>query len=194
VIVTVVATLKTLDFDDALTAVDRGAAFVDLRPTTAYLDVHVPGSLALLYEFGPGMAQRARDCIPLDVPLIMLDLDHGDVLHATASLRGKGFTVLGEVDDGINAWAERRGTPASTEAALGLSRPEGTVLDVGDPGAERPRDATVIPTERLWHRSHEFAGAQRVAIVAGYGVRAALAVGMLERAGVGELVFWKTRP
>jgi len=194
VAVTVVTTLKTLDFDDAVAAVDRGAAFVDLRPTTAYIDVHVPGSLGLLYEFGPGMAQRARDCIPLDVPLILLDLDHGDLVHATASLRGKGFTVLGEVDDGINAWAERRGTPASTEVALGSSRPEGAVLDVGDPGAQRAEDATVIPIERMWSRAHEFAGALRVVIVAGYGVRAALAVGMLERAGAREIVFWKTRP
>jgi rhodanese-related sulfurtransferase len=192
--VTVVTTLRTLPFDEALAAVDRGAAFVDLRPTAAYLDVHIPGSLGLLYEFGPGMAQRARDCVPLDVPLIMLDLGHGELVHATASLRGKGFTVLGEVDDGINAWAKRRGTPASTEVAVGLSRPDGAVLDVADPGAERAEEATLIPVERLWPRAHEFAGAQRVVIVAGYGVRAALAVGMLERAGARELVFWKTRP
>lgn len=116
--VTVLTSLKTLGFDEALAAVDQGAAFVDLRPTAAYLDAHVPGSFGLLYEFGPGMAQRARDCIPLDVPLILLDLDHGDLVHATASLRGKGFTVLGQVDDAINAWAERRGTPGSTELAL----------------------------------------------------------------------------
>lgn len=191
--VTVVTSLKTLDFDEALAAIDQGAAFVDLRPTAAYLDVHIPGSLGLLYEFGPGMAQRARDCIPLDVPLILLDLDHGDLVHATGALRGKGFTVLGEVDDAINAWAERRGTPGSTEHTLGSARPEGTVLDVGDPGAEHVEGATVIPIERLWDRAHEFAGAQGVVIVAGYGVRAALAVGMLERAGVGEVVFWKTR-
>ena len=192
--VAVVTTLKTLDFDEAMAAVDQGAAFVDLRPTAAYLDVHVPGSLGLLYEFGPGMAQRARDCIPLSVPLVMLDLDHGELVHATAALRGKGFTVLGEVDDGINAWAERRGTPASTEITLGFSRPEGTVLDVGDPGAEHATDAMVVPIERLWSRAHEFAGVQRVVIVAGYGVRAALGVGMLERAGAGEVVVWKTRP
>jgi rhodanese-related sulfurtransferase len=192
--VAVVTTLRTLDFDEALAAVDRGAAFVDLRPTAAYLDVHVPGSLGLLYEFGPGMAQRARDCIPLDVPLILLDLDHAELVHATASLRGKGFTVLGEVDDGVNAWAERRGALASTEVAARSSRPDGTVLDVGDPGAKRANEATVIPVERLWSRADEFAGAQRVVIVAGYGVRAALAIGMLERAGARELVFWKTRP
>ncbi|MGH2693352.1 MAG: hypothetical protein ACRDJJ_00920 [Actinomycetota bacterium] len=190
---TVLTSLKTLDFDEAIAAVDQGAAFVDLRPTAAYLDVHVPGSLDLLYEFGPGMAQRARDCIPLDVPLILLDLDHVDLVHATASLRGKGFTVLGEVDDAINAWAERRTTPGSTELALGSARPEGMVLDVGDPGGERVEGATVIPIERLWGRAHEFAGAPRVVIVAGYGVRAGLAIGMLERAGAQDLVFWRTR-
>lgn len=190
----ILTTVKDLSFDDALAAVeDDGAAFVDLRPIDAYLDVHIPGSLALLYEFGPGMASRARDCIPLELPLVLLDLGYGDITNAAAALRGKGFSVLGAVTDAINAWAHARGNPASTDVHEGPDAPNGTVLDVGDPGANAPDGALRIPADTLFRRLDEVKGNGRVIIAAGYGVRAALAVGALERAGVDDIVFWRTR-
>ncbi len=91
-------TLRELDVDDARAYVDGGAALVDLRPVDDFLDVHVRGSLPLVYEFGPGMASRARDCLPLDLPLILLGTHDADVDNAAASLRGKGFAVLGTVE------------------------------------------------------------------------------------------------
>jgi hydroxyacylglutathione hydrolase len=184
-------TLRELDLDDALTLVDEGAAFIDLRPVDAYLDVHVPGSLELLYEFGPGMASRARDCLPLDLILVLMDLGDADLINAAASLRGKGFTVAGSVADGINAWAERRGPPGSTDVVRGPHAPQGLVLDVCDPGAGSVPDAVRIPIEKLWWRVDEVASEPRVVVAAGAGVRAALAVGMLERAGVDAIVFWR---
>src|ERR687892_1863451 len=108
-------TLKQLSFDYALAAVDAGAAFVDLRSVDAYLEVHIPGSIALLYEFGPGMASRARDCLPLDLPLVLLDDGGSDLMNAAASLRGKAFTVLGRLEGGASEWAKAHGAPASTE-------------------------------------------------------------------------------
>ena len=104
-------TLRRLPFEEALAAVDTGAAFVDLRPTDAYLEVHIPASLALLYERGPGMASRARDCLPLDLPLVLVDLGELDYVHAAASLRGKGFTVLGSIAG--RRCEERRHRPTS---------------------------------------------------------------------------------
>lgn len=172
--------VRTLAFGDALTAVDRGAAFIDLRPIASYLEVHILGSIPLLYEFGPGMASRARDCLPLSLPLVLLDLGHGDIAHAAASLRGKGFTVLGKVDDGINQWAAKRGTPRSTET---VSTPVGKLIDVGDPGAEAGGGALSMPLDLLWHRVGELAGEEQITVASGYGVRAAVAVGILERAG-----------
>ena len=188
----VATTLKELAFEAALHHLDEGAAFVDLRPTSAYLDVHVPGALALLYESGPGMATRARDCIPLDVPLVLLEDDKSDLQHAAASLRGKGFAVVGFTRDAINNWA-RTGTPASTDVVEGTRSPGGVILDVADPGARPPEDAVRVPADELWRRSGEMAHHTRVVVAAGYGVRAALAVGMLELAGVAETVLWKTR-
>lgn len=186
------STLRELPFEEAALLYDEGAAFVDLRPIDDYLDVHVPGSLALLYEFGPGMAARARDCLPLSLPLVLLESAGADMTHAAASLRGKGFDVVGVVRDAINRWAEARGAPASTEI-LQDSDPQGAVLHVGDPGAQPTEDAIFIPIERLWTRVAELQEHDRITIVAGRGVRAALAVGILERAGK-QVVFWRSRP
>ena len=66
------STLRTLELDEALAHADQGALWIDLRTLPAYLEVHVPTSLALGYEFGPGMAGRARDCLPLSAPLVLM--------------------------------------------------------------------------------------------------------------------------
>ena len=186
--------LHELDFDDALAEIDSGGAFVDVRPVQEYLDVHIPGSLELLYEFGPGFAGRARDCLPLDLRLILLDLGYGDLQNAAAALRGKGFDVAGTVSDGINQWASTRGSPISTEVVEGDRASGGIAVDVGDPGAGRCQGARRIPLEHLWEGADELSGADRVVVVAGVGVRAALAVGILERHGAREVAYWKQNP
>lgn len=181
--------VHVLPFEEASAAVDHGAAFVDLRPIESYLEVHIRGSIALLYEFGPGMASRARDCLPLSLPLVLLDLGHGDIANAAGSLRGKGFTVLGQVDDGINKWAAAGGSPVSTETG---GEREGRVLDVGDPGAHASESALRIPVDVLWGRAAELDEDETITVVSGYGVRAALAVGILERFGH-DVAVWDTR-
>jgi hydroxyacylglutathione hydrolase len=187
----VTSTLRTLGLEAAEAAVEEGAAYIDLRPIPEYLDVHIPGSLALLYEFGPGMASRARDCLPLNLPMVLLDDDTSDLVNAAASLRGKGFTVLGRLEGGVSTWAQTKRTPASTEVVT--AQAEGaTLLDVSDPGAPKPDGATTISIERLWTRVHELEGKGPVVVCAGRGIRAALAVGMLERAGV-DVAFWWAR-
>ena len=181
--------LQMLDFTEALDAVDRGAAFIDLRRVASYFEVHIPGSIPLLYEFGPGLASRARECLPPSLPLVLLDLGYGNCAHAAAALRGKGFTVVGAIDDGINRWAAARGTPRSTET---VPTPTGMALDVGDPGAQVRDDAVHIPVELLWGRVAELSDHEHVTVTSGYGVRAAVAVGILERAGH-EVAIWSPR-
>jgi rhodanese-related sulfurtransferase len=127
---------------------------------------------------------------------VILDLGYGDPGVAAAALRGKGFDVVGSVADGLNQWSAR-GRPASTDVLIrgtgGDEAPDGTLVDVGDPGAATVDGATRIPIDRFWDRSGEFTSATRVVVIAGYGVRAALAVGMLEQAGVEDITFWRTR-
>lgn len=187
------STLKTLPFTDAARHVDEGAAFVDLRDVDSYLDVRIPGSLSLLYESGPGFQSRARDCIPLEVPLILLELEGVDMINAASSLRGRGFSVIGTVRDGLREWPRAEGDLVSTDTYRGPQPKNSLVLDVSDPGAMGTGDATRIPIEQLWSRVGEIAAEPRVVIATGYGVRSALAVGILERAGVKEVVVWKTR-
>lgn len=183
--------IPELDLAAALEA--RGAAFIDLRPIDEYLDIHIPGSMALVYESGPGMAARARDCFPLDLPLILLEDERVDMGNAAASLRGKGFEVLGAIPDAIARWGALRGRPTSTDVYEGADIPGGTMLDVGDPGVRIVEGARRIPAETLWTAAGDLDSAERYVVTAGYGVRAGLAVGILERAGVTDLVFWKTR-
>ena len=190
----VTTTLKSLDFDEALGVVEHGGAFVDLRPLDDYLEVHIPGSLSLQYEKGPGLGSRARDCLPLDLPLVILDLDAADPMRAAAALRGKGFSVVGSVADGLNRWAEARENPISTETVeSGVAPVGGRILDVGDRGAGRDAADVHIPLEQLWDRIDELQGQGGIVVAAGYGVRAALAVGMLERAGIEQIAFWTNK-
>ncbi len=185
--------LREMSLSEAASAVEAGAAFVDLRRVRDYLDVHIPGSLNLLHEEGPGFAGRARDCIPLDVALVLVEAGGGeDLVAAAAALQGKGFTVLGLCRDGLNAWAERD-TPASTEVIGGNEASGKLLLDVGDPGATHVDGALRIPSDTLWERMDEVLEAAqdgRVVIVAGYGVRASLAVGILEKHGISDIAYW----
>ena len=187
------STLKSLSFSDAMRHVNEGAAFVDLRDVRSYLDVHIPASLSLQYETGPGFQSRARDCIPLEVPLVLLEQDGAEMVNAASSLRGRGFSVVGRVADGINEWSKWYGTPASTDAYRGPRPRHSLILDVSDPGVVGVEDATAIPIEQLWGRAEELANEARVVVAFGYGVRAALAVGILERVGVKETIAWDTR-
>lgn len=187
----VTTTVKRLTFDDALEVVELGGAFLDLRPTAPYLDAHVPGALDVMYESGPGMATRARDCLPLAILYVLLDLGFGDLAGATAALRGKGFNVVGSVEDGLNQWAAKGRRIASTEVVTGGTPPTGTLLHVADPGATAPEGALTIPADDLWPRCDELDRSERVFVVAGWGVRAGLAVGILERNGFEDVALWR---
>jgi hydroxyacylglutathione hydrolase len=187
----VTTTVKHLTFDEALEVVDLGGALIDLRPTAQYLDAHVPGALDVVYESGPGMSTRARDCLPLGIPYVLLELGYGDVALAAAALRGKGFAVVGSVEDSLNQWAGKGRRIASTEVVTGQAAPDATILHVADPGATAPEGAITIPADDLWPRCDELDRSQKVAVVAGWGVRAGLAVGILERKGFDDVVLWR---
>lgn len=187
----VLTTLKTLAPEDARRAVRAGAAFVDLRAVDEYLQRHIRASLSLLYEAGPGLPSRARDCLPLELPLVLLDRPGVDMRNAAAGLRGKGFSVLGVVTGALEDHSP--GAPLATTPVIEQAPPADALLDVGDPGARPPAGALRIPVETLWAELDRVRGVQRVVVAAGFGVRAALAVGMLERAGVQDVQVWRPR-
>ncbi|MGH2754941.1 MAG: rhodanese-like domain-containing protein [Actinomycetota bacterium] len=191
---TVTTAVKRMSPDEALVYIHEGARYVDLRSVNDYLDVHIPGSFSLQYEFGPGLPGRARDCLPLSVPFLLLEDDESPMEPVAAALRGKGFSVEGILEGGIRSWAGAHGTPASTEVVDGSEPVPGTVLDVNDPGARPPEDALRISIEQLWGRLDAVPRTGPVTVVAGHGVRAALAIGMLEGAGFQDVAFMWRRP
>jgi rhodanese-related sulfurtransferase len=173
---------------------DAGGLGIDLRPIDDYLARHVLGTIPLLYEAGPGLGGRARDLLPLDSRLVLLD-DGASPLDKTAdSFRGKGFEVVGYLAGGVGAWPE---SPVSTPQIPAADAPvELVLIDVADPGTLLPpgRDALAkIPAERLWDRAAELHPTWAIGILAGWAVRAAAAVGILEKLGFRKITFVRTR-
>lgn len=163
----------------------RGALLVDLRPVDDYLMEHAKGSVSLIFEDGPGFSGRARDLLPLQANLVLIDDGAGSADHAAAMLRAKGFDVAGYSLDSN----ETTQTPQPA-----IKDFQGVLLDVRDPGAVVPEGATVIPVEWLWARAGDLDSTAEVGVLAGWGVRAATAVGILERLGFEKISFVRTRP
>src|SRR5437660_6380291 len=82
------------------------ALAIDLRPVGEYLAGHIHGSIPLLFEPGPGLGGRARDLLPLDARLVLLDDGTSPLERAADSFRGKGFDVVGTLAGGVKASAD----------------------------------------------------------------------------------------
>jgi len=170
------------------------ALAIDLRPVGEYLAGHVHGSIPLLYEAGPGLGGRARDLLPLEARLVLLDDGVSPVERAADSFRGKGVDVVGGLTGGARAWAD----PLVTTPVIQLADTPDVLalINVSDPGTVLPPGHGVgasIPVERLWDKAGELGRNWDLGILAGYGVRAAAAVGILEKLGFTRLTFVRTR-
>lgn len=181
---------KSLDPRRVQEILASGGQLIDMRPVDEYLGDHAEGSISIMFEAGPGFGSRARDMLPLDATLVLLNDPNTSFEEAAAMLRGKGLDVAG-LSDGTGLGT--RSTPI-TEAASN----ELVMIDVKDPGA-RPLSSTagnaqVIPAERLWTEAAELDKSAHIGVLAGWGVRAATAIGILERLGFEHLTFVRTRP
>jgi rhodanese-related sulfurtransferase len=187
--------LRSLTVERVRQVLREGGLAIDLRPADAYLDHHVPASIPLLFEAGPGLGSRARDLLPLDAPLILLEDGASDLDRAADSFRGKGFEVVGYRPGGVDSWpGEPTATPQTT---LADAAPDLPLLHVADPGTLVPVERgtlLTIPAERLWDRAGDLDRVSALGILAGWGVRAASAVGILEKLGFTKLTFVRTRP
>lgn len=163
---------------------------IDLRPVDEYLERHLHASISILWEQGPGFATRARDLMPLNARLLLLEDSKSPLDEAAAQLRGKGFDVEGYIaSDDIRTLGKMISSrPVSIDDAGSL-----LLFDVGDPGVSYQGRAVKIPTEFLWARQ-DLDLSRRIGVLAGFGVRAASAVGILERLGAKEVTFIRTLP
>lgn len=174
----------------------EGGLLIDLRPTGDYLARHLAGSIPLLYEAGPGLGGRARDLLPLDARLVLLEDGVSSMEDAAAAFRGKGFDVAGFLPGGVEGRQipSHGGITATPEVAIGDSGRGRILLNVADPGAVDAGSAELIPAERLWERGAELDRGASFGVLAGWGVRAAAAIGILEHLGFENLAFVRTRP
>lgn len=170
-----------------------GGLLIDLRPIDQYLERHFRGSVPLLYEAGPGLGGRARDLLPLEARLVLLEDGTSPLEDAAASLRGKGFDVAGYLQGGIDATGigELISTPIASRNYPGSVR---IFLNVADPGTIAGDDALFLPVDRLWQKHEDLDRNAHIGVLAGWGVRAAAAVGILENLGFENLTFVRTRP
>jgi rhodanese-related sulfurtransferase len=187
-------TLPSLPPERVQRILDAGGLGVDLRSVDGYLARHAAGTIPLLYEAGPGLGGRARDLLPLDARIVLLADGTSPLDKAADSFRGKGFEVVGYVEGGVDAWpGEPVGTP---QTSLADAPVELVLIDVADPGTLLPPERGAqarIPAERLWARAEELHPTWAIGVLAGWGVRAAAAVGILEKLGFGRITFVRTR-
>lgn len=189
------STLRSLTVARAREILAGGALAIDLRPVAEYLQGHIRGSIPLLYEAGPGLGGRARDLLPLDAHLILLDDHVSPVERAADSFRGKGFDVVGSLTTGVGAWPD----PLITTPIIDIAAAPDVLalINVSDPGTALPPGHSVgasIPVERLWDGAGDLGRSWDLGVLAGYGVRAAAAVGILEHMGFTKLTVVRTRP
>lgn len=186
--------LRAISADRVAQLLRADGLVVDLRPPAAYLSRHIVGSVPLLFEAGPGLGGRARDLLPLESRVILLEDGSSPLDKAADAFRGKGFEVLGYFAGGVEAWP---GTPGGTPVMALANAPRDLALvDVADPGTVVEatwQPPARIPAEELWTRSGELDASEPLGVLAGWGVWAAAAIGILERQGFRKLTFVRTR-
>ncbi|HEU5003887.1 MAG TPA: rhodanese-like domain-containing protein [Actinomycetota bacterium] len=186
--------LRAISADRVAHLLRTEGIIVDLRPPPAYLSRHIVGSVPLLYEAGPGLGGRARDLLPLDSRVILLEDGSSPLDKAADAFRGKGFEVVGYLAGGVEAWP---GAPGGTPVMALANAPRDLALvHVADPGTVVEatwQPPARIPAEELWTRSGELDPGEPLGVLAGWGVWASAAIGILEHLGFSKLTFVRTR-
>ena len=163
----------------------RGAQVVDIRSREKYAAGHVPGSIAV--EHGPHFAAYTGWVTPWGSEIVLVsdsevDLDLAERQLASIGIEGVTSVVL---DDSSGAsWRGHRRIDWETFADS-TPTPDRVLLDVRRPEEWRTghiEHSVHIPVEELAHRLAEVpAGEVWVHCQAGF--RAAVAAGLLDRAG-----------
>lgn len=102
--------------DEVSAALARGArmVFLDARPTSDWLQAHIPGALPVPYYD----AEKMVDALPRDGTWIIsyCACPHAASGHVMDALRAQGFENTAVIDEGIIEWM-KRGYPVSTGSA-----------------------------------------------------------------------------
>ena len=175
---------RRLDADELRGARERGAWLVDLRDRRRYAEGHLLGAISV--EHGPQCAVYTGWVTPWGGDVVVVSDDPAQLDTALTELGTIGVEAVDSalLDDTTPYDARLRRVDWATFAAQPAS-PDRVVLDVREPRewrAGRLPGALNIPVHQLGVRVHEvLPGEVWVHCQAGY--RAAVAAGLLDRAG-----------
>jgi hydroxyacylglutathione hydrolase len=177
--------------------IDAGALVVDGRPSEDYDDGHIPGTVGVAVSvsgFGTRVAWIARP----GADLILVAADDGEAAEMTQLLGSVGLAPTGVLAGGVAAWAaagrplERFETVAARDlAVLAEARGDLQILDVREeyewaeghiPGSAH------LPYHDIARVAPQLDRDRPVAVICSTGRRAAMAVGLVRRAGFAEVV------
>ena len=178
-----------------------GATLIDGRATREFDAVHVPGSINVTMV-NAAVGTRAAWVVDPEADVVVLAASDGDAAEIARRLEAVGFRSLrGYLAGGIAAWQDAGldtdSTPAIDVSTLAerLEADDVTLLDVReqDEWAEGhvPGSLHVAYHELRQGAPHELQAARNgtpLAVACSAGNRAAIAVSLLKRHGVGNLI------
>ncbi|HEY7483543.1 MAG TPA: MBL fold metallo-hydrolase [Streptosporangiaceae bacterium] len=171
---------------------DRGAWVIDARDRDAFAKTHIPGSLNI--ELNSGFGSYVGWLLPFDAPLVLVlpEPYQASLTEAATQLLRIGWTqVRGHLEGGIDAWdGELRSYPTAGVEELCAAMQRGDDLLVLDVRQELEWNWGVIPGSRqifvadLPSRLDTLPHDRPVWVICSNGHRAAIAAGLLDRAGI----------
>ncbi len=172
----------------------RGAALLDTRPKSDYVERHVPGAVHLVAD--DQLSNQVGFVLQPDIPIILLLADPSNYNHVVYSLARVGYeSVIGYLTEGLEVWEE-----------LGFQVASGDIEDIlpknlqalqGKPAPERPvildvrenweyhqghvPDSVHIPLGDLVNKLNTLDQEQPVAVICATGNRSQTAAALLGR-------------
>ena len=166
---------------------DDGAVLVDARPIDAYARAHLPGAISIQHR--PVFASWLGWLVPLDRPVVfVLDdtTDRADLVRQCLTVGHEA--ILGELDGGIDAWADA-GLPVASTALVGAvrdgrngaRRPPGLRMGGRSPSRTQSTSSSAIAHRRRGYPTRP------ITVMCGHGERAMTGASVLEAAGHQDL-------
>lgn len=184
---------------------EAGAVVLDLQTPRRFAERHVPGAVSLQFSRAD-LVDRARMVLPADVELVVCGEPAAVARMATSLLEEGGFTVLGHLEGGLDAWADAGFDVHTLETvevdALADDVGRWTVVDAREffefkyghvPGSVR------LGWTEAWEGAADLEAERPIAVICSDEIRSAVVASILERTGkpttlvVGGMVDWLDR-
>jgi glyoxylase-like metal-dependent hydrolase (beta-lactamase superfamily II)/rhodanese-related sulfurtransferase len=194
------AALPKLAPDAVAAILEEGGTLIDARAPTAWMAEHVPGSVNVTIVHAT-VGSRAAAAVDPRSPVVVTAQTEAEAEEVARRLEAVGFRDLrGILEGGVSRWRQAGRATAVTESIVGrelvgrLQSGELSVLDVRDDdewGAGHVPGSLHVPLLALAGQLESVraaAGDGPLAVACSAGNRAAVAVSLLERAGITHVI------